>query len=614
MSAFRFIFLVLSLLALQFMVLAADEIRFPADGILADARECGAKGDGVTDDTAALNAAFAKGGRKMGVVYIPAGTYLVSGPLASEFFWTYVQGAGRDKTIIRLKDNCAKFQDPKSPLWLMCNLRDKSPCKCWIDKATGCNIAFDVQINDLTLDTGSGNPGAVGLHYICNNTGGIKNVTIRSSDGQGVTGLDMRHPWPGPCLIKGVKISGFDYGVRIKHATYHDTFEDLTLENQKVAGFLNQGHPVSMRKLVSRNIVPAIVSEKGGQIVLLESKLSGGSSDICAIKNSGSLYLRDCEAQGYKAAVEHAGRTLDEKSVKEWFSEDWNTLFPTEKRSLGLPIKETPEFPYEPLDRWESVARHADKVVADDWGPAIQAAIDSGKSTIYFPKKSGRADAKGKEDWSYPIRSTVVIRGNVRVIQGCGAAIKKDDKALGDKPAFRIDAGIPDTVFFEKLTWEGKGIHIEHASRTLVVQQCRWQRIGNAEGCGDLFVDCWGGSGTFKVPQKVWVRALNMEAHGPAKMVNQAGTLWVLGLKTEGDATNIHNLPGGTLEVLGGLIYPAGGDLKRVPGFINEGGTVSIITTANWANKIEVKETVGGETRTLPDTGRFWNYVFIPQK
>ena len=53
---------------------SAEEIVFPADGVRVNVKEAGAKGDGVTDDTAALNAAFAQGCGEMGVIYVPAGT------------------------------------------------------------------------------------------------------------------------------------------------------------------------------------------------------------------------------------------------------------------------------------------------------------------------------------------------------------------------------------------------------------------------------------------------------------------------------------------------------------------------------------------------------------
>jgi len=589
---------------------AADSapIVFPADAVVVNVKDAGVKGDGVSDDTAALNAVFKKYCGRMGIIYIPAGTYLVSGPLGGNGIfmrWTYIQGAGRDLTIIKLKDRSSGYQEPANPLWLLSVTPDKAPGPWVSGKDTLCNEAFDIQINDLTLDTGSGNPGAVGLHYICSNTGGIKNVTIRSGDGQGVIGLDMKHYGQGPSLVKGVTVIGFDCGLWTKRELYQNVFEDIRLENQRVVGLLNQGLPVSIRKLVSKNKVQAIRNE-GGQMVLVDADLSGGDPATAAIMNGASMYLSNCSAKGYKALLENKGTLVQGSVIKEWFSDEWQTLFPTAKRSLGLPVKETPDLPYEPLTSWESVGAHAAKVVNGDWGPAIQAAIDSGKSTVYFPR--------GKVS-GYTIRTPVIVRGAVRVMQGCGNVIKPDLQALAGKPAIRIEAGKPDTVFFEKFTFEGTGTHIEQAARTLVVQQSRWLRTANAAGCGDLFVDCWGGTGIFTVPQQVFVRSLNMETSGDEPMlVNAAADIWILGLKTEGSSTNLHNKAKGRVEILGGLVYPANTDPKlgRLPAFLNEGGAFSVITCTMWGHKNAVQDTVGGTTKTQADSGRYWNYVYLP--
>lgn len=57
-------------------------------------KDFGAKGDGVTDDTSAINAAFtAVGG---GTVFIPAGIYKISAPIVTYGSWF---GAGRDTVI-----------------------------------------------------------------------------------------------------------------------------------------------------------------------------------------------------------------------------------------------------------------------------------------------------------------------------------------------------------------------------------------------------------------------------------------------------------------------------------------------------------------------------------
>ena len=134
-------FIAIGLLALNLVAYAAEPspgsvtkggaraggILWPADGMIVNVKDLGAKGDGVSDDTAALNAAIKQGCGKMSVLYFPAGTYLVSGRLGGHgkaFFWSYLQGAGRNKTIIKLKDNCPGYQDAKNPLWLMSNLDD----------------------------------------------------------------------------------------------------------------------------------------------------------------------------------------------------------------------------------------------------------------------------------------------------------------------------------------------------------------------------------------------------------------------------------------------------------------------------------------------------------
>ncbi|KAL4419397.1 hypothetical protein ABPG77_003371 [Micractinium sp. CCAP 211/92] len=60
----------------------------------------GAKGDGVTDDTAALQAAVAAANSQPGVMYLPAGSYLLSKPLAVLSSGVVIRGAGENATRI----------------------------------------------------------------------------------------------------------------------------------------------------------------------------------------------------------------------------------------------------------------------------------------------------------------------------------------------------------------------------------------------------------------------------------------------------------------------------------------------------------------------------------
>ena len=100
-------------------------LAFPKDAGAIDVRDFGAKGDGKTDDTAALLAAIAASGPDTGtdlfhdrIVHLPASTYRVSDTLVKRYrtgnfgSGMMLQGEGPGRTIIRLADNAPRFDDP----------------------------------------------------------------------------------------------------------------------------------------------------------------------------------------------------------------------------------------------------------------------------------------------------------------------------------------------------------------------------------------------------------------------------------------------------------------------------------------------------------------------
>jgi hypothetical protein len=187
--------------------------------------------------------------------------------------WTrflIVQGAGRDRTILRLPDRTPRFGDAARPDALL-----YAGWASWRER-TGTRNAGNVIGNylfDLTIDTGRGNAGAVALSFHSNNHGSIENVTIRSSDGAGDRGLDFSPNWPGPTLIKNVTIDGFDTGIFTRAAEYSLVFEDMTLLNQRQIAILNDANILSIRRLTSLNRVPVICTGGWGMVTLLDSEL-----------------------------------------------------------------------------------------------------------------------------------------------------------------------------------------------------------------------------------------------------------------------------------------------------------------------------------------------------
>jgi len=229
---------------------------FPADFNMRNIKtDYGAKGDGFTDDTGAIQSALADGrtenidynGRPKSI-YFPAGTYLVKDSLEWRGCCLSLQGQGQGVSIIKLKDSAAGYGDRNVPKAVI--------------KTPGGNMSFRQNIFDLSVNTGKNNPGAKGIDYIANNTGSIRDVSIISGDGAGLVGLDMSRQWPGPCLVKNVTVDGFDYGIYTKQAEYGVTFENLSLTNQKVVGIRNEGNTLAIRQLNSNNKVPAIQNKE----------------------------------------------------------------------------------------------------------------------------------------------------------------------------------------------------------------------------------------------------------------------------------------------------------------------------------------------------------------
>jgi hypothetical protein len=596
------------------------ERTFPADSGMVNVKsQYGAKGDGVTDDTEAIQQAVSsvlhhpQAGPR--ILFFPAGTYLVSRPLVEKDLraqWNSLltlQGENRATTIIRLKDNNPLYQSTSAPadvLWFASQH----------GKQNGAgNSAFDNNIFDLTVDVGRGNPGAVALDFLGNNYCALRNVTLQSSDPNhsGAIGLALQRYASGPCLMKSVVINGFDYGIKVANNEYSLTFEDLTLLNQKRYGIYNASNILSIRHLFSTNRIPAIYNANAaGLIALVGAILRGGSSQSSAIQNQGTLYARDIASTGYASALQGQG-----SAITEYDSGPVVTQFGAKPTSLNLPVEETPFFEDSSLSNWKSVTSYgADPTGRVDSSVAIQAAINSGATTVYFPTGV------------YLVARTILVGGKVRMLEGFNSSLNPQGAAFSlaenPVPLFKIEAGTADVT----LDHFRLGAYNPHpAAGVIFVQQdsarpvvMRDSLIGGgastvayqntSHGTGTLFVENVAASPwQILFPQAVFARQINPESNA-TKITNRGGKLWILGLKTEGTGTNIETEDGGFTEVLGGLIYPVWKTSADTSSFVVRDSRASFIyavsnykpAAAGGNFAIQVKEVQHGTEKSLPST------------
>ena len=590
------------------------DVVFPADSGFVNVKErYGARGDGMTDDTAAFQKAAVEKAQNL---YLPAGTYLVSDTLLFLPKRWVLQGQDREKTILRLKDGAPGFEDVAKPKPFV------SFFAPFMEKKASTGQAFRNSLYNLTIEVGANNPGAVALNYLNNNQGTVEGVTIRSRDPQrrGKAGLGLVCNWPGPALIKNVRVEGFDFGVWSTIGQYSMAIEHLDLEGQREAGIWNGSQPLSIRGLRSKNTVPAIKNTNWGSlVVLIDSELTGGAAGVAAIENGDAskegengpgLFVRNLKTQGYKFAI--ASKTAEKTAevpgpvVEEFVSHEVRALGTAPKKSLNLPIEETPTVPNDPPAQWVSVTKFPPRefeavekeksVKKRDWSPAIQQAIDSGGTTVYFPKL---------EKEQYEMHDTVVVRGKVRRIIGMENGIVAGAGFAGtEKAVFRFADGASPVVVFERFnnTYGNKAKYFfeQATTRTLVLKNLGYSGYRNTKPGGKLFLDDVVGDQWDFDRQKVWARQLNPEAKGEGaesfNIRNRGGDLWILNLKTEGPKTAVETSAGGRTEVLGGYLYPSRGADKDAAAFeVKDGKLSASYTNQHGIFEPQVRVTSGGK-------------------
>ena len=574
------------------------------------------------------------------MIYFPNGTYLVSDTISytlqelHNMMYHYSAGGfelnrcirmigqSKEKTVIKLKDNCPGFEYGQQRAVVNFMLGERS------------NVAMSNYFENITIDIGKGNPGAVGIIFFANNSGAVRNVTIRSSDEHyaGSIGFWVKNEIVSSCNVYDLTVEGFRYGILVSTYLTCAHFENITLRYPQKYGIKVDNNAVQIIGLKAHSNVPVLYTEGPlCQVVLVNAELESDGTDYTAIKyERGFLYLRNIHTQGFAAAFEKNWfeEWLPDGCIEEYCNRQTYTLFDEKAEGMGMKIAPLPDVALETdLEKWCCVNDFG--AVGDglhDDTEAIAKAFSSGKPVIWF------------QPGHYLITKPIDIPPTVRHVHYmyCDICAGKELRESEGEAVFHITGESKDVLLAEKLlSWNeciGRLRMFRHDStRTVYMRDMHTQACAfyfNTVPGGEVFFencactlgrkDLYGHIPAFEFNgQTVWCHAINPE-RSEMETVNRGGKLWWSGFKTEQEGSINVTTDGGVTEILGGNATV--GHAAQIPLIDNkDSDVVAIFSTTGYHDystyPIAVREQRGEEIKIIRDSDcpqRCWPWYVMP--
>ncbi|KAI9766982.1 MAG: hypothetical protein M1840_005940 [Geoglossum simile] len=488
--------------------------------VFRNVRDFGAKGDGTTDDTAAINNAISSGGRcgqgcdsstvTPALVYFPAGTYLVSAPII-QYYYTQFVG---DAVVIPTLKAAASFQgvavidsDPYDDLG-----------RNWYTNQNN----FFRQIRNFVIDlTGMPASTGTGIHWQVAQATSLQNIRFEMIQGSESKqqGIFMDNGSGG--FMTDLTFNGGFYGAFLGNQQF--TTRNLVFNNVQTAIFMNWNWAWTFKSLSINSCGVGIDMANGGSsqqlvgsVLVLDSKITNTPIGIKTAFGSasqpntgGTLVIDNVDFTGSALAVAdpNGGSILaGNTKIASWgqgrqYSGSNGARFqgpltpPSKPGSLldagGLVYERSrPQYQNVDVSHFISVKSYGAKGdgVTDDTA-VIQATINQAKAddVVYF------------DSGAYVVSQTIKIPKNIRItgeiwplILASGPAFQNEDSPT---PVFQVgtpgDEGAVEIsdLFFETIGPQPGAILVEWNVRDPKGQQ-------GASGMWDVHFRIGGSAGT----------------------------------------------------------------------------------------------------------------------
>ncbi|KAI0744238.1 beta-1,3-glucanase [Daedaleopsis nitida] len=256
--------------------------------VFRNVKDFGARGDGVTDDTAAINAAISSGGRcgngcgqstiTPAVVYFPAGTYLISSPVVSYYYTQMIGDAKHMPTIVA----SSSFQGIA--------LIDADPG--WYINQNN----FYHSIRNFKLDTSRMPPAATGtgIHWQVSQATSLFNIVFQMSTtpGNAHQGIWMENGSGG--FMGDLVFNGGKFGMWVGNQQF--TVRNITINNADTGVYMNWNWGWTFQGVTINNCQVGFDFNNGG--TTLDAQGAGGEAIIDAVATNTPIFLRNTSPSG----------------------------------------------------------------------------------------------------------------------------------------------------------------------------------------------------------------------------------------------------------------------------------------------------------------------------